>query len=243
MIFTSKALVLSKNPFGEADQYIEFFSERWGRITLLAKSARKSKRRYVGGLDIFCHDEIFVRGDPTKRGYLNELVVLNSFQGLRDRLERLIAAGKLVQWVRKLLSVETPMPATYRLLGQTLALIEKETSESKMELCLLTFRLKLLSQLGLEPRLDACARCDAQTPDTAFFDLSSGGILCSLCARTSIKENVLLLEEEERGLLKNLLNTRLSSLERVRFPNHKILELSRLVSRFASYHTHVGLPV
>src|SRR6476660_8409794 len=105
---STKGIVLSRENFGEADRYVQFFTLDWGMITVLARSARKSQRRYVGGLDIFCHDEIFVRstprgankGQPKDRPYLAELTVLNSFIGLRDRLERLTAAGKIVQWVR-----------------------------------------------------------------------------------------------------------------------------------------------
>ena len=49
---SSKGIVLSHEDFGEADRYIQFFTKDWGMITVLARSARKSKRRYVGGLDL-----------------------------------------------------------------------------------------------------------------------------------------------------------------------------------------------
>ena len=58
MNYSSKGIVISVENFGEADRYIQFFTKDWGMITTLDKSARKSKRRYVGGLDLFCHDEI-----------------------------------------------------------------------------------------------------------------------------------------------------------------------------------------
>ncbi len=129
---STKGIVLSRENFGEADRYVQFFTRDWGMITVLARSARKSKRRYVGGLDIFCHDEISVRGAPHRqarghskeRPYLIELTVLNAFIGLRDSLERVATAGKIVQWVRKLADAATPMPGIYSVLGMTLALLE-----------------------------------------------------------------------------------------------------------------------
>src|SRR4051812_43757292 len=123
---STRAIVLSRENFGEADQYITFFTLKWGLISVLARSARKSKRRYVGGLDLFCHDEIFVRGNPRERPYLTELVVLNTFLGLRDHLEKLMIAGKVVQWVKRMADATNPLPGVYVLLGQTLALLEKE---------------------------------------------------------------------------------------------------------------------
>ena len=107
---SSRAIVLHRENFGEADQYIQLFTQTWGMITVLARSARKSRRRYVGGLDLFCHDEIFIKGDPRGRPYLTELSVLNSFMGIRDDLHRMVAAGAAVQWIRKLADATTPMP-------------------------------------------------------------------------------------------------------------------------------------
>src|SRR5580658_6934041 len=95
MTFSSRAIVLSRESFGESDCYVQFYTKNWGLISTLAKAAKKSKRRYVGGLDLFCHDEIFLRGDPKDRPYLLELTVLNSFPLLRDDLEKMLAAGKI----------------------------------------------------------------------------------------------------------------------------------------------------
>src|SRR5688500_8361482 len=96
---STRAIVLGRENFGEADRYIEFFTKEWGLIKVVAKSARKSKRRYVGGMDLFCHDEIFIKGDPKGCPYLNELTVLNTFTGIRDNLERVTLAGVVSGWV------------------------------------------------------------------------------------------------------------------------------------------------
>src|SRR4051812_43992050 len=126
-MFKSRAIVLSRENFGEADRYLQLFTRDWGVISVLAKSARKSKRRYVGGMDLFCHIEIVLRGEPRAHPYLVELSVLNAFTGLRDDYDRMMTAGKVVQWVRKLSNTAVTMPGVYSLLGQTLALMEKET--------------------------------------------------------------------------------------------------------------------
>ena len=105
MTYSSKGIVISIENFGESDRYVQFFTKDWGMISVLAKSARKSKRRYVGGLDLFCHDEIFLRGDPKDKPYLNELTVLNSFPKLREQLDKVLLAGKMAQWIKKLAKI------------------------------------------------------------------------------------------------------------------------------------------
>lgn len=241
MNHSSKAIVLSVEDFGEADCYVQFFTQKWGMISALAKSAKKSKRRYVGGLDIFCHDEIFLRGDPKERPYLQELSVLNSFSGLRSELEKMLAAGKAVSWVKKLANISTPLPQIYSLLGQTLSLLEKEPQSERYELLILIFKLKLLSQLGLKPRMDSCLKCSSEEILPGTFDISQGGVICIHCSPTVGHENTR-LTAQERSFLDLTDDVKLTLWDQVQFPLERVAPLQRVVTQFASYHTHMRLP-
>jgi DNA repair protein RecO (recombination protein O) len=240
---SSRAIVLSRENFGEADQYIQFFTQNWGVISVLARSARKSKRRYIGGLDLFCHDEIFIRGNPRERPYLNELVVLNSFVGLREDLDKLTTAGKVVQWIRRLADPGTSHPAIYLLLGQTLALIEREKETGRLEFLSLLFRLKLLHQLGFKPRVEACVRCQGELESPTFFEWASGGTVCRKCLLTGTVQEGVSVAADERLLLGVGDRLKLSTWEQFEFPLDKTHQLSRLIHQFAFYHTHVRLPL
>jgi DNA repair protein RecO (recombination protein O) len=243
-VYSSKGIVLSSEDFGEADKYIQFFTREWGMITVLAKSARKSKRRYVGGLDIFCHDEIFLRGDPRERPYLVELSVLNSFTGIRDSLERMMAGGKIVQWVRKLADVAQPMPLIYSLLGQTLALIEKTDSAERLEVLALLFKIKLLAQIGLKPRFDQCVKCETKDESISYsFDLESGGVLCEGCASRHNQLEYAALDRNTRQFMDVADRFRLTAFDELTVSDESTQYLSRLLTQFASYHTHTRLPV
>ena len=237
-----RGIVLSRENFGEADSYIRFFTREWGLITVLAKSARKSKRRYIGGLDLFCHDELFIKGDPKGNPYLVELSVLNAFLGIRDSLDRLMYAGKLLQWVKKLADNSTPMPAVYSLLGQTLALIEKENQPERLDLLFLIFKLKLLAALGLKPRVDACVRCSGEDEE-GILDIESGGLVCQTCSQTKNKSHPLYLPPDEKLFLTHADNFKLTAWPQLNFPWDKTQHLSRLANQFALYHTHVTLPL
>lgn len=241
-MLTSKAIVLSRENFGEADCYIEFLTEEWGIVTTLAKSARKSRRRYVGGLDIFCHDEISIRGDTGATPYLDELKVLNSFMGLRDEVDRVFAAGRLTQWVQKLVGPSTPVPEIYRLTGQVLALLEKETSSERITLLEVLFKLKLISHLGLKPRVDMCGQPATCTARDYFLDLGSGTVICPRCAegKPLLRQN--LLNPEQRNFLALADGVRLTAWEQIRLPLDTVRHLNRLLTTFASFHTHVLLP-
>lgn len=235
----TRAIVLSHEAFGEADRYIQFLTRDWGVISILAKSARKSKRRYVGGLDLFCHDEINVRGDLPVKAYLIDLTVLNSFAPLRDDLEKMLLAGRLVQWVRRLANISSPIPQVYSLLGQTLAVLETLTKPERFELLGLIFRLKLIFYLGIGPRTESCARCNQEGP-MRIFDIGSGGMLCSGCKPTSDHWELGTDESSFITFAKELLLARFDS---VNFPQPHTQRLLRLTSQFTSYHTHTPLPI
>jgi DNA repair protein RecO (recombination protein O) len=237
----SRAIVLSRENFGEADRYIQLFTRDWGMITVLAKSARKSKRRYVGGMDLFCHNEIVLRGDPRGNPYLVELTVLNAFTGLRDDLDRMMTAGKVVQWVRRLSNTAVTMPGVYSLLGQTLALMEK-TAPERLPLLRLIFQIKLLDQIGIKPRMDACARCSETVGSSGVFDLDAGGLLCQGCVGERTVAHGMFLGENESALLADGDRLKLTLWNQFQFPEQPTRNLLRLTTQFASFHTNTNLP-
>ncbi|MBY0370071.1 DNA repair protein RecO [bacterium] len=243
-MLSSRAIVLSRENFGEADRYLQLFTRDWGLISALAKSARKSKRRYIGGMDLFCHNEIVLRGDPREKPYLVELTVLNAFTGIRDDIDRAMTAGKVAQWVRKLANTATPMPGVYSLLGQTLALLEKESDPERLLLLQLLFQLKFLQQLGLKPRIDACARCSEtrQSPG-GVFDLDAGGLLCQNCLGERTVAHTMHLDATECQMLDQGDRFKLTLWDGFQFPVRPTRNLLRLTAQFASFHTQTQLPV
>lgn len=238
---TSKAIVISHSDFGEADRYVQFLTQKWGMITVLAKAARKSRRRYAGGLDLFCHDEISLRGDPKGTPYLNELTVLNSFPYLRENLDKLLMAGKITQWVKRLADTTNFQPEVYSLLGQTLTLIEREPDPERLDLLNLVFKLKLLLHLGLKPSVDDCVKCD-QPASRGYFDIEAGGIVCPNCSPSHYLSEHLVLSEEDRRFLERGDALRLTQWEDTEFPRNNTMRLARLMTQFAQYHTHLKLP-
>jgi DNA repair protein RecO (recombination protein O) len=229
----TRGIVLSTQAFGEADRYVQFLTRDWGVVSLLAKSARKSQRRYVGGLDLFCHDEISVRGDARERGYLVELTVLNSFTRLRDSLDKILVAGKFVQSIRKFSNVAISIPKIYSLLGQCLAILEAEADETCLEWLRLFFQLKLLFHLGLYPRTDICARCGSD--ELSFvFDIPAGGLLCAQCRPSN---EHFLLSPIESDFIRKVRPTPLARWAEQKHPAVATQQLDCLLTSFSRHHS------
>ncbi|MCC6952784.1 MAG: DNA repair protein RecO [Deltaproteobacteria bacterium] len=52
-IVTTRGLILRTFPLREADLIVSVLTEKEGKLRAVAKGARKSKRRFLGGLDLF----------------------------------------------------------------------------------------------------------------------------------------------------------------------------------------------
>lgn len=226
-----KGIVISHTPFGEADKYVQIFTERWGMITALAKSARKSRRRYAGGLDLFCHIEVSLRGDPSKSPYLVELTVLNSFTRLRADLDKILLAGKISQWIKKLVHASEPAPEIYKLLGQSLSLIENESTFERLELLSLVFKLKLMSILGLKPSMES-------KEGAYYFDIEAGGL-----SEAKSLSYAHILSELERQFMHHCDQMSLARFSSLQLSDFSTKKLSRLMTDFAAYHQNTRLPI
>jgi DNA repair protein RecO (recombination protein O) len=56
--YTSHAIIMRTKEFGETDLLVTFFTQDKGRLKGIAKGARKSRKRFVNCLDVFCHAEL-----------------------------------------------------------------------------------------------------------------------------------------------------------------------------------------
>jgi len=88
-----EGIIIRAYPYGEADLILKVISASSGKVSLLAKHARKSKRRFSGGLDLFDQGRFeFKKG----RGSLATLTSFNSersYLQLRENLDKFSAAS------------------------------------------------------------------------------------------------------------------------------------------------------
>ena len=57
-VFTTPAILLRRIDYGDFDLILTFLSLKRGKISLIAKSAKKSKKRFAGILELFSHMEV-----------------------------------------------------------------------------------------------------------------------------------------------------------------------------------------
>ncbi|MCA9633967.1 MAG: DNA repair protein RecO, partial [Myxococcales bacterium] len=169
----SSGLLLSSRVLGEADLILQFFTRDYGRISVIARAARKSRKRFGGALEPF-HQlslEFDDRGTDVELGVLREASVQLPRVGIVRHLENLELAGRGLAWVRHSLPARTPEPGVWHACGGLLDALDRAPPERAPRL-LAEFGFELCRCLGWAPELDACVVCRRPCPDGQSAGLS-----------------------------------------------------------------------
>ena len=186
---TCEGLVLRVLPFGEADKLVTWYGAQTGRITAIAKSAQKSKKRFVNKLEPFSRLRFFCR--PPRRSssglyFLEEAELLSAHLRIRQEYPRFLAATCLAELCLRFTRDLDPDPRLYTLL---LWAVDAISSRDRPFRYLLFFHLKLLQLAGYKPDLIHCRRCRKPISGPACFapdpqNADGALLLCGHCQPT-----------------------------------------------------------
>ena len=175
------AIVLRAIPYGDADRVVTLFTREAGKLSALARGARKSIKRFGAGLGLFGVGEAVLHDKPNV-----ELAGLERFDGARgfpslmNDVAKVAHGGYACELVREMLPPRQPEPHIFALLIELLTVLEAGPARAET---LRIFELSLLDALGLRPSLERCVSCDSDELGRAgdVLDLRRGGVLCAHC--------------------------------------------------------------
>jgi DNA repair protein RecO (recombination protein O) len=193
---STPAIVLRATAYGEADRVLSLFSRSLGRVSALAPGARRSQRRFGGGLGLAALGDAVLR---ERAGA--ELLLLQSFEvrtawtGLGVDLSKTAHAAYAVELCDRLCGPRQPEPDAFDWL---VAFLERLEAHAISVERLRAFELGLLQRLGLGAVADACASCGRAdlADEPVRWHPAEGGVLCRACAR----HGTLLMPEPRRAL-------------------------------------------
>lgn len=182
-IARTRALLLKRVEFGESDLVLTLFTERFGRISALARGARKSTKRFGGALEPMHTIELGLEERPKSELFtLKEARIDVPRIGLTASLERLEAAGVVLSWVRRGAPARTPEPELWALLGALLDRLAAPNDPDVRRL-LAAAGLRLIAALGWGLDFERCVRCGKECPSgmPGLIDATHGGLVCRSC--------------------------------------------------------------
>ncbi|MDK9706693.1 MAG: DNA repair protein RecO [Desulforhopalus sp.] len=185
----TEAIVLDCSDYGESDIIVTLFCQDEGRITAIAKGAKKSLRRFVNKLELFSFLHIVCERKTGRHlAFLAEADLHTSFINIRNNLELYTIASVVREFMLVGIKEAEPDERLFRLCLWTFHNINLRQQPKAV---LVLFLIRFFEYLGYRPNLHACSRCaePITTKRSYSFTPSGGGIICSGCAgpeKTSI---------------------------------------------------------
>ena len=241
---TSEALVLRSVDFGESDRIVHLLVPEAGRLTVIAKGARRSVRRFPGTLDLFNHLRVQVdRRRTAGLARLEQATLIEAFTPLRRVPARFALGCYLLELLDRLAPEGGARADGRRLFGFALAALRTVATPRRIDSRLrILLELHALDALGLRPELRHCVRCGSSLDGGAgevAFAVADGGPVCTGCLRDAEP-----LLRVHRGTLRALdqgLRFDLERLDRLVMSRQALEESRRILDRFQRYHTGVEL--
>jgi DNA repair protein RecO (recombination protein O) len=180
--YKSPAIILRCRDYGDTDRIVVLYTRDHGKLSSIAKGAKKSRKRFANALEPFtCAQFIFSRRGRDTLALLENCDPINHYEAIRGDLDKTLLASYLVDLIEQFTVDGKKNDDLYELLVVFLTLIaEGNTSESLTRF----FEMRLLKLLGYEPLLDSCTVCKTPVANGTSYHFSprEGGIRCVACS-------------------------------------------------------------
>jgi len=235
--YSTPAIVLRKVDFGDYDLVITFFTLQEGKITAIAKSAKKSTKRFAGILELFSAlNVVYSTGRRKGLPVLQEATLKYPFSSIRTSMLKTAYASYWAQLINEWMESGQKQVEIYELFQYILRKLDScQTSEAALSIL---FQMKFITLSGLAPNLGQCSVCHIEVEKIketrVQFDFAKGGILCDGCASKTSRKIFL-----SKGIIKQLLWIEKGDLVkavRVRFSSDALKEGSEFLETFVPYH-------
>jgi len=146
----TEAIVLRLTDYGEADRIVTLFTLEQGRLSGVARGAKRSRKRFGGALEAFAHLKLQLQLGPGLPTLLSADIG-SIFPGIRGELSKIGSAAYACELVERLTPEGEANPRLFRLLYcylERLDLAPPSPSDRRF------FAVNLLKILGYQPELD-----------------------------------------------------------------------------------------
>lgn len=176
--YTTTGLVLHRLNTGETDKILTLYTREHGKLSVIAKGARKAGSRTSGATELFTETR-FLLASGRSLEIVQQAEIQQSFPGIRTDLEKLARATYLCELLDRLTAESDALQSAelYDLLLSALYLLQR--AENYPDAVVHAYELRLLAEIGYAPTLENCVRCgEALTGRQLGFSPALGGALC-----------------------------------------------------------------
>lgn len=230
----TRGLILKVTAHGESDKIVTFYSPDIGRVTAIAKGAKRSRKRFVNKLEEFTLLTITYR--PSRNGgllFLSEAALENPFLSLRNMHRRYVAATLACELIMCFTSEHDPDAEIFALLLWQLDAVNRGIPLLQVTAL---FHLRLLGASGYQPALDHCTSCGRRVDAGRSFALqpANGSLVCNRC-NSHLHHSGFRLSIQTVKFLQTAQQLDLRHLERLQMPRQSARETLQVLYRYSRH--------
>lgn len=180
-LFKCNGVVIKAIDYKENDKLVWLYTDNYGKITTVARGAKKSKNKLFSVTLPLCYSEYMVfKGKALYN--LQEGKIINSFQGLMNNLDKLTYSSYVCELIDIAVLEGEVNRELFKEFITTLYLLN--TDALNYELLIRAFELKLLKATGYGLTLENCSLCKKKINVSNYISLTHFGGVCEECDKS-----------------------------------------------------------
>ncbi|MFQ3549611.1 MAG: DNA repair protein RecO [Armatimonadota bacterium] len=208
--YSANGVVVKRIDLGEKDRIITIFTKEYGKISAVAKGARRPGSKLAGASELMSYSKLFL-SKGKDLDILTQADIKESFPNVRCNLNSLAHAIYILELASSFVDENQPNPDLFDNMLSTLYVLEAGTDP---EISARYFEMGLLKLQGYEPHFEECVKCGCTEFDEKIsFNVILGGVECGKCRpfpidsmmiRSALCSYVDVLRKSQPQELKNL---------------------------------------
>ena len=235
--FSTPAILIRRLEYGDYDLILTFLTLTKGKITVIAKSAKRSTKRFGGLLELFYLLDIVINpGKGKGMPVLSEASLRLPMEHIGTDIKKTAYASYWAELVNGWVEAGQSQKDLYDVL--VFALMGLNAGNISADVLSILFQMRFLALSGLCPNLNQCSTCYSDVEDTARHtlgvDLAKGGLVCDNCTPYVSGEKCL-----SKGTIKQLKwlsEGDMRKAARIRFSKQAMQEGLSFLEAFVPYH-------
>jgi len=226
----SEAIVLRTYPLREADLLVTLFTRLEGKVRGVARSAKKSKRRFGGALEPLTYVRAYYEDrERQELARLDSCEVLDSPLASEVTYPRAVALGHVAEVLYELLPDREANDDVFRLTLSILAVLRG----NDIWMPLTYFELWMTRLMGYLPDFSECIVCGrALNGSRAFFHALADGLMCVDDKRLASSE----MSAESRALAAQMFRAPVESFATKPWPKSQGADLRKFLIQTLQRH-------
>jgi len=235
-LLNAQGILIRRLDYSDSDLILTFLTKSHGKISVIAKSAKKSVKRFGGILELFYLLELVIRpGKGTKPAILQSASLIRPFEKIRTHIIHTAYASYWSELIHFFLEDLAKQDDIFNLFAYALEHLDQKTLPA--DVIHILFQIRFLKISGFQPNFLFCNLCkkklDYISGHLCYFDPKIGAIICPACIQK--RSNFLLLS---KGTIKNLVwisDFDLNKIQRLKYSKEAISEGKDFLEKFVPF--------